>query len=316
MDLGIASPVMVNVLEELHLQLFVIPEIRTIPDMGKFLFFFFLKSWKSSRLSFALTSSSISYSFFLFFTSSLSLLSQRASNGLVWIEQFSEKLRAVIKDYAIGGSTISAALWPSNVSNPCSHLPQSTIPIGGLRWLDLHSHLEVTWSPTWKPTWVRTSRSMASREWSLFGWCSWVRIWIIWFEFNRTMAMISYGINDWAQTRTFGTQNLPKAADELLRQTEKIINSGIRNIVVLCKHVPILLWSMVISLPSLLISNHHHRQSPQLLRWIHYPLSNSMIRFGMGWKHSENVMKVFRLAMWTRFNCSQPCSRTLLRLGE
>lgn len=55
------------------------------------------------------------------------------------------------------------------------------------------------------------------------------------------MAMISYGINDWAQTRTFGTQNLPKAADELLRQTEKIINSGIRNIVVLCKHVPILL---------------------------------------------------------------------------
>lgn len=50
-----------------------------------------------------------------------------------------------------------------------------------------------------------------------------------------TMAMISYGINDWAAAQRIGPQNLPKSADELLVQTEKIYKAGITNFVVLCK---------------------------------------------------------------------------------
>lgn len=48
------------------------------------------------------------------------------------------------------------------------------------------------------------------------------------------MAMICYGINDEIQSHRLGTQNLLKAADELILQTERVFKAGIVNIVILC----------------------------------------------------------------------------------
>ncbi|EGF99581.1 uncharacterized protein MELLADRAFT_94261 [Melampsora larici-populina 98AG31] len=47
------------------------------------------------------------------------------------------------------------------------------------------------------------------------------------------MAMISYGINDWASASRRGVQTLSSSAVELLHQTERLLQAGIRNVVVL-----------------------------------------------------------------------------------
>ncbi|KAG0149671.1 hypothetical protein CROQUDRAFT_720837 [Cronartium quercuum f. sp. fusiforme G11] len=50
---------------------------------------------------------------------------------------------------------------------------------------------------------------------------------------SSTLAIISYGINDWASTYRLGTGNLLKAAQELIDQTDRIFKAGIRKIVIL-----------------------------------------------------------------------------------
>lgn len=112
----------------------------------------------------------------------------RASNGLVWVEQLSNEIGAVLKDYARGGATISSALSPS----PAGY--QST---------DMVEHVQ---------TFLSQHNSV---------------------DASSSMTMISYGINDWASTARQGTGNLPKAAQELLRQTGLLVQAGIRNVVVL-----------------------------------------------------------------------------------
>ncbi|EGF99579.1 uncharacterized protein MELLADRAFT_112629 [Melampsora larici-populina 98AG31] len=110
----------------------------------------------------------------------------RASNGLVWVEQFGNQIGAVVKNYAAGGASVSRALSPSDV-------PQTDM-IGHVRtFLNQRNHVDA----------------------------------------SSSMAMISYGINDWASSSRHGTQNLPKAAQELVRQTELLVQAGIRNVVVL-----------------------------------------------------------------------------------
>ncbi|EGF99570.1 uncharacterized protein MELLADRAFT_68520 [Melampsora larici-populina 98AG31] len=112
----------------------------------------------------------------------------RASNGLVWVEQFSNAIGAVLKDYAMGGSTVSRALSPST---------------GSLQGTDMIQH-------------VQTFLNQHNK-----------------IDASSSMTMISYGINDYASTARQGTQNLPKAAQELVRQTELLVQAGIRNVVII-----------------------------------------------------------------------------------
>ncbi|KAH9814568.1 hypothetical protein DFH28DRAFT_1058381 [Melampsora americana] len=111
---------------------------------------------------------------------------QRASNGLVWIEQFGNQIGALVKDYAVGGASVSRVLSPSVV--------QQTDMIEHVQtFLDQHNHIDAA----------------------------------------SSMAMISYGINDWSSAHRRGVETLASSAKELLRQTERIIHAGIRNVVVI-----------------------------------------------------------------------------------
>lgn len=111
---------------------------------------------------------------------------QRAANGLVWIEQFGNQIGALVKDYAVGGASVSRALSPS--------VAQQT---------DMIEH-------------VQTFLGQRNK-----------------IDAASSMAMISYGINDWASAHRRGVETLASSAQELLRQTERIIQGGLRNVVVI-----------------------------------------------------------------------------------
>ncbi|EGF99580.1 uncharacterized protein MELLADRAFT_68515 [Melampsora larici-populina 98AG31] len=60
---------------------------------------------------------------------------QRATNGLVWIEQFGQQIRALVKDYAVGGASVSRVLSPSTA--------QQTDMIEHVQtFLDQHNHID------------------------------------------------------------------------------------------------------------------------------------------------------------------------------
>ncbi|EGG02432.1 uncharacterized protein MELLADRAFT_110168 [Melampsora larici-populina 98AG31] len=110
---------------------------------------------------------------------------QRASNGLVWIEQFGHQIGALVKDYAAGGASVSSALSPTDT--------QQTDMIGHVQtFLGQHNHIDT----------------------------------------DSSMVLISYGINDWASASRRGAK-LSSSALELLRQTERLVQAGFRNLVIL-----------------------------------------------------------------------------------
>lgn len=113
----------------------------------------------------------------------------RISNGQVWIEQFGDEIGALVKDYAMGGASVSVALSPS--------------PPSRIRRTDMIEH-------------VQTFLNQRNH-----------------IDAASSMAMIAYGINDWASAGRRGVQTLSSSALELLHQTERLIHAGIRNVVVL-----------------------------------------------------------------------------------